>query len=197
MPNSDIYADLIQPWPSGDGVTVQDLKLSGDANFQSNRGINCLDPVNPQDVATRQYVLDNAGGLVDHAGTHFFGSGDAVDLAQMRPSGDVVWAGNKITGLATCTASGDGANKKYVDENAGGSGDVVGPSSSTARGIAIYDDTSGRTLADSGVTINSSGDIIGQGAILDQDGPSSSLTLKDSGVIVLQCFDGGIIDMPQ
>ena len=119
MPKSDLYADFIRPWPSGDGVTIQDMKASGDINFQSNKGINCLDPVSDQDIATKKYVDDNGGGLVDHAGTHFFGSGDAVDLAKLQPSGDVSWAGNKITDLATCTESGDGANKKYVDENAG------------------------------------------------------------------------------
>lgn len=37
-------------------------------------------------------------------------------------TGDIAMGGKKVTGLGTPTADGDAANKKYVDDNVGGSG---------------------------------------------------------------------------
>ena len=38
------------------------LQLGANLDFGSNNGINCLDPVNPQDVATKAYVDAHGGG---------------------------------------------------------------------------------------------------------------------------------------
>ena len=104
---------------SGDAIDLAKLVPSGDLSMESNKITNLTDPDDPQDVATRQYVLDNAGGTGNHAKTHFAGSGDAVDLAKLQPSGDVNMNGYKITGLDIPTASGDACNKSYAD-SAGG-----------------------------------------------------------------------------
>jgi len=73
--------------------------------------------------ATNDYVWtsDAAGngswqvsGSGAHASTHWDAGSDEVDLAKLKPSGDVSINGYKIIGLDMPTASGDAANKQYV-----------------------------------------------------------------------------------
>lgn len=41
------------------------VQMAANLDFGTFKGINAADPDNPQDVATKQYVDDNAGGVTD------------------------------------------------------------------------------------------------------------------------------------
>ena len=60
---------------------------------------------------------------------------------------------NKITNLPDPVSTLDAVNKFYVDEKVG-DGPVSGPVTSVANSIAMFDDTGGKLLADSGVVID-------------------------------------------
>jgi hypothetical protein len=76
--------------------------------MNSQKITNCLDPVNPQDVATRAYVLANSGGLPSNSTLNSIATTNLT-------SASVNMNSQKITNLATCTLSGDAVNKSYAD----------------------------------------------------------------------------------
>lgn len=63
-------------------------------------------------------------------------------------------ASDSATALATQQSI-----KAYVDANAGGSGDVTGPASSTDNAIVRFDGTGGKTIQNSGWTIDDSNNV--------------------------------------
>ena len=62
--------------------------MAAELDMNSNRIINCLDPINPQDTATKSYVDTLGGG----------GGGGTVDLSSRAPRGNVQLA---VTGGVT------------------------------------------------------------------------------------------------
>jgi hypothetical protein len=76
-------------------------------NMNSNKIINCLNPTNPQDVATKNYVDTRPAPATP-------------TLAQVLTAGNVANTdinvnGQKLLSVATPTLQGDGTNKLYVD----------------------------------------------------------------------------------
>lgn len=107
---SNLYTDNIDEKTADTGVTIESV-LHKDGKIQ-----NLPLPSVSGDAANKSYVDSNVG---DHASDHWFGSGDAIDLAKLRPSGDVDYNYNKIINLSMPSASGDVSNKQYVDDTAG------------------------------------------------------------------------------
>lgn len=66
--------------------------------------MNCLDPVDAQDVATRAYVLANAGGLPSNSTLNSIASTNLT-------SASVDMNSNKIINLADPTLNTDAVNK--------------------------------------------------------------------------------------
>lgn len=98
-------------------------------------------------------------------------SADVTDATNVASAGAVMNTGNEtIAGIKTFSSSPivpapttdlQVATKKYVDDNAGGSGDVVGPVSSTDNAVARFDGTTGKLLQDTSVvTISDAGNIV-------------------------------------
>ena len=89
------------------------------------------------------------------------GVNDATSLTALLDDvvGDSGSGGTK--GLVPAPGTGDAAANKFLKADGtwvapSGSGDVVGPGSSTDNAVARYDSTTGKLLQDSGVTIDDS-----------------------------------------
>lgn len=87
---------------------------------------------------------------------------------------DVDTGGNKITGLGTPSATTDAATKDYVDTNFG---DASGPASSTDNAVARFDGAGGKTLQNSGVTIDDSDNMAVPGVVSVGDGIVTTSTI--------------------
>ena len=74
--------------------------------------------------------------------------------------------GGQLTASTSLNATGTPSSSTYLRGDntwatiSGGSGDVVGPSSSYSRGVAVFNDGTGKLLASSDVSIDSSGNMI-------------------------------------
>jgi len=102
-----------------------------------------------------------------------------------KPSGFVLpnHSGDHSRGKVRVTAVGDTdiANKKYVDDNAGGgAGDVVGPASSTDNAVARFDSTTGKLLQDSSTLIDDSENVTGVNNITSAAGVMSMAADTDT-----------------
>jgi hypothetical protein len=73
---------------------------------------------------------------------------------------------------------GTGSLSWVSKESAGGTGDVVGPSSSTANGIARFSSSTGKLLKNSGVTITDTADIAGAKTLALSGSTSGALTIQ-------------------
>ena len=60
----------------------------------------------------------------------------------------------KIVNLGAPGSDQDAATKKYVDDKPVGTGDVVGPATSTADHVAMFSDTTGKLIKDSGLALS-------------------------------------------
>jgi hypothetical protein len=90
-------------------VPLQSItKATASVDINNQRITNCLDPINPQDVATRSYVLTNGGGLPSNSTLN--------SISVSNPTSASVNMNNqKIVNLATPTLSTDAVNKSYAD----------------------------------------------------------------------------------
>jgi len=93
------------------------------------------------------------------------GTVDGVDISDLdssvvKLSGDQVVAGIKtfssfpVTPSLAPTTDYEVANKKYVDDNTAGSGDVSGPVSSTDNNVVFFDGVTGKIIKDSGLSLS-------------------------------------------
>ena len=82
---------------------------------------------------------------------------------------------------------------KRIDNVAGASGDVVGPSSAKDEGIARYDTTTGKLIQDSTVCIDDAGDVLGskddqvyggtgRGVIIDNPNAAGEVKIRVNGI---------------
>ena len=120
--------------------------------------------LSPNGTATDFYI--NTAGNV--------GIGTSSPGAKLDVTGDLILQnGVAVNGFATDTTLGGASSsnslvptqaavKSYVDNQiATGAGDVTGPGSSTSNAIAKYSGTTGKVIANSGVTIDSSNNVAG------------------------------------
>lgn len=149
-----------------DTVTLQQTYINQEQDDQIQQGIyvdangnltagnqqlnNLLDPTDPQDAATKNYVDT----------TTVASAGDTM-------TGNLAMGGNKVTGLGTPTASGDAATKGYADLKVAKAGDsmtgalamggnkVTGVDTPTASGDAA---TKGYTDTQDALKVSKAGD---------------------------------------
>ena len=157
-------------WDSLTGNSIKNSNLIID----SDRITNVSDPIGLSDVATKNYVdtttiqsssqpaTDNS--LVLYDGT----TGKTVKQSNLVVESD------RITNVAEPTSLSDAATKNYVDTT------TVQSSSQPAVGdsVVLYDGTTGKTIKQSGVSINTNNDI-NNVRFLNVNGPTSgTLTLR-------------------
>jgi hypothetical protein len=120
-------------------VSFSGLSITGDLDLTNHKIINLADPVNPQDAATKAFVLSVAGsstvtltGAVTGSGTgtvvttltpisvsqitDFTPGVLSFSLDQFQPpSANINMSGRKLINVPDPSAGTDGANKSYVD----------------------------------------------------------------------------------
>jgi hypothetical protein len=135
-------------------------------------------------------AVDSVNG---QTGVVVLAAGDvgAAAVSHTHLASDVTDFDSTITGKPTVTADGadyviisdtsdSGSLKKALASDLGGSGsgDVVGPASSTDNAIARFDSTTGKILQNSAVTVNDGGDLVTSGEI-----NAGGATLLDGDVL--------------
>lgn len=185
-----------------DGTSWENTGLSsgGSGDMQSSNNLS--------DVANATTARANLGLTI---GTHVqaFDS-DLAAIAGLSPTnGDViqrisgVWANRSISQLKTdlaiaglsvtitslqdgdCLVASSGTFVNSPCPSGGGSGDVTGPESATANAIARFSGTGGKTIQNSGLSINNDGDLvmpIGQGIIDNETDPR--LTIGETATTI-------------
>ncbi len=121
------------------------------------------------------------------------GSSDAILKTIVDAKGDIIaaTADDTVTRFAVgadgqllCADSSEATGLKWC--NVSGSGDVVGPASSTDNAIPRYDGTTGKLLQNSGITIDDSNNVNGAndfvGAVMDSDIGSTVLAQQTIGI---------------
>ena len=140
----------------------------------SQKLINVLDPTNPQDAATKNYVDTRYGavdailfrGVIDASANPNYVAADAGHLYRISVAGKVggasgvnVEVGDTILcvvdGSAIGTQAAVGANWNVTQANIDGA--VVGPVSSVGSNLSLFSGTSGKIIADSGVATSTDG----------------------------------------
>lgn len=113
--------------------------------------------------------------------------GAAVDASTVTytPSNSIHWTDSEDPGNVDDALDDVVARVQALEEGGGaGTGDVVGPASSTTNAIAKWADTTGELLADSGVTIDGSNNVSGVAALAATTielGHASDTTISRSG----------------
>ncbi len=102
---------------------------------------------------------------------------DGTELVELEQGGDSV----------QCTT------QDIADLATSGSGDVVGPASSTDNALARFDSTTGKLLQNSSVTVGDAGEIAGYaGSLNTQTGTTYTLLTSDSGKVIDHANASGI-----
>lgn len=117
--------------------------MSASLNFNSNKGINCTDPVGAQDVATKNYVDTTAGA----AGSSYLAA--TVDTSAGGSTGLVTASGSSVPSIAWSATL--------------NSGFTINPNSTTGEEGFIRVNTAGTYLISARIGINSAasnGDVI-------------------------------------
>lgn len=87
-------------------------------------------------------------------------------------------------------------HRLYVDLSGGGSGDVVGPASSTDNAVARWDSTTGQLLQDSTVIIGDTGNVTGLGTLNALTIPASNFVgLTDSQTLTNKTLTTPVINV--
>lgn len=143
-------------------VSFPGFVVSGDVDINDYKIINLLDPVDPQDGATKAYVDSLIGGGTVTLSGAVTGSGNVdstivttltdIDTSQITdfttavssfrldefalPTSNIDLNSNKIINLATPTLETDGANKGYVDAKTWNTSQITNYSTNTQTLIA-------------------------------------------------------------
>lgn len=105
----DAYHIFVSPGSGAGYLTAAAAKLLELIDFNDFKGINCADPTDPQDVATKNYVDSFLETILDMDQVYLRADGGNT------PSADIPMAGKKFTGLPTdAIAMTDGDDDTYV-----------------------------------------------------------------------------------
>jgi len=120
-------------------------------------------------------------------GTSFFNQGLSGSLTRLHNGISYLVAGNNIT----ITSASNG--QVLISSTASGTGDVIGPASSTTNAIAKFANTSGKLLSNTGITIDGSNNVTIPGRIIVTGGTTSNTdaTLGNAAVGSFPYYDGG------
>ncbi len=119
-------------------------------------------------------------------GHSFFNQGLSGSLTRLPNGISYLVAGNGITITSA-------SNGQVIISSAGGSGDVVGPASSTINAIAKFTNTTGKLLSNTNVTIDGSNNVTIPGRIVVTGGTTSNAdaTLGNAALGSFPFYDGG------
>jgi len=191
-------------------MSVTKVKLTkqvyadADFDFNAKRITNLATPTSGSDAVTKDYADNLLGaadalrykGVLDCSTNPNYPAGNAGDFYKVSVSGKIggasglsVTAGDDLICLVDSAAAGThaavGANWNQIVNSAGG-GDTVGPASATDNAVARFDNTTGKLIQNSNVTIDDNGSVnipSGQaykinGAALNQDNVADGTTNK-------------------
>lgn len=160
-------SDTGVPAVKDENGTVSDLVIAGDASGVTYTPADSLDWSDSTDPGNVDDALDDLAARTRELENS---SGEPVNASQVlyTPQTSLHWTDSEDPGEVDDALDDLAARVNALEENpggGGGSGDVVGPASSTANAIAKWADTTGELLADSGVTIDGSNNVSGVAAL--------------------------------
>jgi hypothetical protein len=171
-------------YPSADGTSGQVLTTNGSGTLSLQNTGNVSGPATSTNTAIAVYngpsgkILQNSVVTVD-------GTGDITTAGNLSV-GNVTSSGMKVGALTY--ASSDGTSGQVMTTNGSGTlslqntGNVSGPASSTNAAVALFSGTTGKTIQNSTVTIDGSGNVSTSGGVT-----SSTLTV---GALSYPSVDG-------
>lgn len=164
----------------GDGSNVAtSVAMSGDATIANTGAVTIANE------AISNSKLANVS-TATFKGRVSAGTGDIEDLTGTQATtildnvvGDTGSGG--IKGLVPAPASGDAASSKFLKADGtwaviSGSGDVVGPASSTDNALARFDGTTGKILQNSGASLDDSGNLTANNLSGTNTGDQTTIT---------------------
>lgn len=163
---TNLATDLAAKVPTTRTITAG-ANLSGGGDLSANRSFALATTITGlTSVSSTAFVGDLTGNVTGNvSGSSGSTTGNAATATALAANGTNCSAGNYPLGV---DASGNAENCTAVSA---GSGDVVGPASATNNALARFDGTTGKLLADSGVLLDSNGNL---------SGATNVLTIKSS-----------------
>ncbi len=171
-------------------ATTANITLSGTQTIDGiSAGVGDRVLVKDQSTASQNGIYTCASGSWVRAVDCYTGddaSGQLVIIEQGSANGDEVWLCTTNSGSAVVGTN----NLAYAQISGGGTGDVVGPGSSTDNGIPRFDGTGGKTLQ------------AATGASIDDDGVATfkstkgtEVNLSDGATITWDWRDGSFANV--